>query len=53
MGRASQPWHGSNGGYTNHGCRCPLCKAAGSARQAKYAAVPVTIVCMQPCPVNL
>ena len=21
-------WHGTAGGYHNHGCRCPLCRAA-------------------------
>lgn len=26
-----EPWHGTAGGYTNHGCRCDDCSAAHSA----------------------
>lgn len=32
-----EPWqHGSFTGYNNHGCRCDLCRAAGSAYQSQY-----------------
>lgn len=24
----TEAWHGTVGGYHNHGCRCPLCRAA-------------------------
>lgn len=24
----TEEWHGTAGGYHNHGCRCPLCRAA-------------------------
>ncbi len=24
----TEEWHGTVGGYHNHGCRCPLCRAA-------------------------
>jgi hypothetical protein len=33
----NQPWHGTSGGYYNHGCRCDNCRAAASemARAAR------------------
>lgn len=24
-------WHGTTGGYSNHGCRCPQCRKAWAA----------------------
>ncbi len=32
--------HGTPGGYTNHACRCDLCKAANSAYQRKQRETP-------------
>lgn len=31
---ADDPRHGTVGGYTNHGCRCPGCTAANSEKSA-------------------
>ena len=31
MSGPAEAWHGTPGGYTNHGCRCPLCRAAQRA----------------------
>jgi hypothetical protein len=31
-----QKWHGTHGGYTNHGCRCDLCTAANTEKQRAY-----------------
>lgn len=29
-------WHGTVGGYTNHGCRCDLCRKAQREYQREY-----------------
>ncbi len=31
-----EPWHGTSGGYTNHGCRCERCREAQKLRQRVY-----------------
>jgi len=36
--RAEEPWHGTPGGYTNHGCRCTACTAAHTAAVNAWAA---------------
>jgi hypothetical protein len=28
MANRTKEWHGTSGGYTNHGCRCPRCRQA-------------------------
>jgi hypothetical protein len=33
---ASEPWHGTVGGYSNHRCRCDLCRAAASEYKRQY-----------------
>ena len=34
----SEPWHGTNNGYSNHGCRCDDCKEACRRYQRAYYA---------------
>jgi hypothetical protein len=36
MAKKLKNWHGTTGGYTNHGCRCLLCRAANNARMKRY-----------------
>lgn len=31
-----EPWHGTHGGYTNHRCKCKLCREAQRQYQAAY-----------------
>lgn len=31
-----EPWHGTVGGYTNHGCRGPKCRAAETTYVREY-----------------
>jgi hypothetical protein len=31
-----EDWHGTLGGYTNHDCRCQLCKKAHAKYQRQY-----------------
>ena len=31
----TEEWHGTVGGYHNHGCRCPLCRAARREESAR------------------
>lgn len=33
-----EPWHGTPGGYTNHGCKCARCLAAWAELSRKYRA---------------
>ena len=33
MNGTQETWHGSSGGYTNHGCRCKKCRAARAIMQ--------------------
>ena len=34
----TEEWHGTVGGYHNHGCRCPLCRAARREESARSRA---------------
>ena len=36
MSHDNAAWHGTVGGYTNHACRCVLCRAAIAAKQRAY-----------------
>lgn len=40
MSLATEVWHGTYGGYTNHACRCDECKSAGAAHRARYLSDP-------------
>ena len=33
---AAEPWHGTPGGYSNHKCRCPKCRAAQKAYSSTW-----------------
>lgn len=37
---SAEAWHGTIGGYTNHGCRCTACRAANSDSQRKWISEP-------------
>jgi hypothetical protein len=34
----TEPWHGTQDGYTNHDCRCDRCRAANTRAMRKYRA---------------
>ena len=31
-----EKWHGTRGGYSNHGCRCPRCRKAHAEYMRAY-----------------
>jgi len=38
VGDGTEPWHGTEGGYTNHRCGCPRCRGVYNEAQAERAA---------------
>lgn len=38
--RRDERWHGTRGGYTNHGCRCEACTAAHTKYHQRYMSDP-------------
>lgn len=36
--KGKEEWHGTPGGYANHGCRCAKCRAAHAANVRRYRA---------------
>jgi hypothetical protein len=45
---SDDPRHGTTGGYTNHGCRCPECRRAAAEGAARRQQLPCR-ECGEPC----